>query len=173
MISNKLQDALNAQVNAELWSAYLYLAMSLDCEQKDLKGFANWFYVQFKEELAHARVFMNYINSRGARVVLSPVEGVPADWPSALQMFHDTLEHERKVTAMINNLAHIAADDRDFATANMLNWFIDEQVEEEQTARDLIAALNSVEGNKFGLYMLDKEQAARAYVPPAPLASAN
>lgn len=171
MISKKLQDAINAQINAEIWSAYLYLSMSLDADQKGLKGFANWMYVQFKEELAHARIFMNYLNSRDAAVSLMPVEGVKTSWTSALEMFQDTLTHERKVTAMINNLAAIAADDRDYASLNMLNWFIDEQVEEEETARDMIAALEAVEGNKFGLYMLDKDQTTRTYVVPAPLAT--
>lgn len=172
MISQKLHDALNAQVNAELWSAYLYLAMSLDADRKNQKGFANWFYVQFKEELAHARVFMNYLVSRDAQVVLQPIDGVPSQWDSILHMFRDTLAHEQKVTGLINNLAAIAHDDRDFASSNMLIWFIDEQVEEEETARDMIGDLEAVEGNKFGLYMLDKDQAARTYIVPTPLATA-
>ena len=113
MLSQKLHEAMNAQVNAELWSAYLYLAMSLDAEAKGFKGVANWFYVQFQEEQAHARIFMNYLNSRDAKVVLKPIEDVPASWDTVLDMFKQTLEHEKKVTSLINNLAAIANEDRD------------------------------------------------------------
>ena len=135
MLSKRLHDALNAQINAELWSAYLYLSMSMDAENKGLKGVANWFFVQFREEQDHARILMNYINSRDAKVVLKPIEEVRTEWTSPLDMFKDTLEHEKVVTSMINNLAAIAAEDKDFASSNMLVWFVDEQVEEEESAR--------------------------------------
>jgi ferritin len=171
MLSKKLADALNAQVNAEFWSAYLYLSMSLAAEAKGLKGVANWFQVQFKEEQDHARIFMNYLLSRDAEVKLAAIDGVRTDWDSALEMFKDTLEHEKKVTAMIHNLAAIAREDNDFASSNKLVWFIDEQVEEESNAREMIAAFDAVEGNKFGLYMLDKELATRTYTVPSPLAT--
>ena len=171
MLSQKLHDAINAQINAELWSAYLYLAMSLDAENKGYKGVANWFFVQFQEEQDHARIFMNYLNSRDAKVTLLPIEEVPATWDSVLDMFKQTLEHEKKVTSLINNLALIANEDRDFASINRLVWFIDEQVEEE-SARDMIAAVEAVEDNKYGMYMLDKELAARVYNTPSPLATA-
>ena len=163
MLSTRLHDAINAQVNAELWSAYLYLAMSLDAEAKGYKGVANWFYVQFQEEQAHARIFMNYLNSRDAKVELLPIEGVPSSWETVLDMFKQTLEHEKKVTSLINNLAAIANEDRDFASINRLNWFIDEQVEEEESARDMIFTVEAVEGDKYGMYMLDKE-IGRAHV---------
>ena len=130
MISQNLHNAINAQINAELWSAYLYLSMSLDAETKGYKGVANWFYVQFQEEQAHARIFMNYLNSRDAKVELQPIEAVPTAWNSVLDMFQQTLQHEKKVTSLINNLAFIANEDRDFASINRLVWFIDEQVEE-------------------------------------------
>ncbi|MBE6182238.1 MAG: ferritin [Rikenellaceae bacterium] len=169
MLSSKLHDALNAQINAELWSAYLYLSMSMDAEAKGLKGIANWFFVQFQEEQDHARILMNYINSRDAEVKLLPIAEVRTTWPSPLEMFQDTLVHEKKVTAMINNLAAIAAEDNDYASSNMLVWFVDEQVEEEESARDMIFACESVEGNKYGLYMLDKELAARTYQQASPL----
>ena len=171
MLSKQLTEALNAQVNAEFWSAYLYLSMSLRAEAMGLKGVANWFEIQFKEEQDHARIFMNYMLSRDAEVKLLPIEAVRTEWESPLEMFTDTLAHEKKVTAMINNLAAIAADDRDYASSNQLVWFINEQVEEEENARNMIAAFNAVEGNKFGLYMLDKELAARTYTTPSPLAS--
>ena len=173
MLSKKLHDALNAQINAELWSAYLYLSMSLDAENKGFKGVANWFYIQFREEQDHARIFMNYVLSRDAEVKLSPIAEVRTSWASPLDMFKDTLEHEKKVTAMIHNLAAIAAEDRDFASSNKLVWFIDEQIEEEENARGMIQSFEAVEGNKFGLYMLDKELAARVYSVPSPLASAE
>ena len=172
MLSKNLHDAINAQINAELWSAYLYLAMSLDAETKGYKGVANWFYVQFQEEQAHARIFMNYLNSRDAKVTLLPIAEVPATWDSVLAMYKQTLEHEKKVTSLINNLAAIANEDRDFASINRLVWFIDEQVEEEESARDMIAAFEAVEDNKYGMYMLDKELATRTYTEPSPLATA-
>ena len=171
MLSNKLHQAINAQINAELWSAYLYLSMSMDAEAKGLKGVANWFYVQYLEEQDHTRIFMNYLNSRDAKVVLLPIDEVPAEWGSVLAMFKQTLEHEKKVTALINNLAFIANEDRDFASVNRLVWFIDEQVEEEESAREMIAAVEAVEGNKYGMYMLDKELAARTYTQASPLAT--
>ena len=173
MLSQQLHEALNAQINAEMWSAYLYLSMSVDAEAKELKGVANWFYVQFQEEQDHARILMNYILSRNAEVRLQPIAEVRTSWSSPLEMFRDTLEHEQKVTAMINNLAAIAAGDKDYASSNMLVWFIDEQVEEEESAREMIGACEAVEGNKFGLYMLDKELAARTYTQAAPLASSK
>ena len=168
MLSKKLHDALNEQINAELWSAYLYLSMSMDAEAKGLKGVANWFYVQFQEEQDHARIFMNYILSRDAEVKLLPIEEVRTAWTSPLEMFQDTLVHEKEVTAMINNLAAIAAEDKDYASSNMLVWFV-----EEESAREMITACEAVEGNKFGLYMLDKELAARTYTQASPLATAN
>lgn len=171
MLSKNLHEAINKQINAELWSAYLYLAMSLDAETKGYKGVANWFYVQFQEEQAHARIFMNYLNSRDAKVTLLPIEEVPATWESVADMFKQTLEHEKKVTSLINNLAAIANEDRDFASINRLVWFIDEQVEEEESARDMITAVEAVEGNKYGMYMLDKDLATRTYNQPSPLAT--
>jgi ferritin len=171
MLSNNLHQAINAQINAELWSAYLYLSMSMDAEAKGLKGVANWFHVQYLEEQDHARIFMNYLNSRDAKVVLQPIAEVPTAWNSVLEMFEQTLAHEKKVTALINNLAFIANEDRDFASINRLVWFIDEQVEEEESAREMIAAVEAVEGNKYGMYMLDKELATRVYNTPSPLAT--
>ena len=169
MLSTKLHAAINDQINAELWSAYLYLSMSLDAEAKGLKGVANWFYVQWLEEQDHARILMNYLNSRDAKVELKPIEAVQTEWGSILEMFQKTLEHEKVVTSLINNLAAIAAEDRDFASSNMLVWFINEQVEEEENAREMIFAVESVDGNKYGMYQLDKELATRAYTQASPL----
>ena len=171
MLSTKLHAAINDQINAELWSAYLYLSMSLDAEAKGLKGVANWFYVQWLEEQDHARILMNYLNSRDAKVTLKPIETVQTEWGTILEMFNKTLEHEKVVTSLINNLAAIAAEDRDFASSNMLVWFINEQVEEEENAREMIFAVESVEGNKYGMYQLDKELATRVYTQASPLAT--
>jgi ferritin len=171
MLSEKLKNAINEQINAELWSAYLYLSMSMDAEAKGYKGVANWFFVQWQEEQDHARIFMNYLNSRDEKVELKPIKEVPVVWNSVLEMFQETLKHEKVVTSLINNLAAIAAEDRDFASSNMLIWFIDEQMEEEENARDMIFAAESVEGDKYGMYQLDKELAARTYTQASPLAT--
>lgn len=171
MLSEKLKNAINEQINAELWSAYLYLSMSMDAESKGYKGVANWFFVQWQEEQDHARIFMNYLNSRDAKVELKPIKEVSVAWNSVLEMFQETLKHEKVVTSLINNLAAIAAEDRDFASSNMLVWFIDEQIEEEENARDMIFAAESVEGDKYGMYQLDKELATRTYTQASPLAT--
>lgn len=171
MLSEKLHAAINEQINAELWSAYLYLSMSMDAEAKGYKGVANWFYVQWLEEQDHAHILMNYLNSRDCKVELKPIKEVRTEWNTILEMFQETLRHEKVVTSLINNLAAIAAEDKDFASSNMLVWFINEQVEEEESARDKIFAVEAVEGNKYGMYQLDKEMATRVYTQASPLAS--
>ena len=171
MLSEKLHAAINEQINAELWSAYLYLSMSMDAEAKGYKGVANWFYIQWLEEQDHAHILMNYLNSRDCKVELKPIKEVRTEWNSILEMFNETLRHEKVVTSLINNLAAIAAEDKDFASSNMLVWFINEQVEEEESARDKIFAVEAVEGNKYGMYQLDKEMATRVYTQASPLAA--
>ena len=171
MLSKKMHDALNAQINAEMWSAYLYLSMSMDAADKGLKGVANWFAVQYKEEQDHAQILINYLLSRGARVELAPVAAVTTSWASPLEMFEDTLSHEKEVTAMINDLCAIAEADSDRASSNMLVWFVDEQVEEEQDVVNIIAELKMIGEDKLGLYMIDKELGARTYEVAAPLAA--
>lgn len=166
----RVEAAINAQINAELWSAYLYLSMATYCHANGLSGFANWFEVQFKEEQDHAKIFYNYIVARNGRVVLKPIEAVDTDWNSLLAAFESTLEHEQEVTSLINNLYDIATEEKDFATQSMLKWFIDEQVEEEETAQSIIDNLKMIDGNGYGLFMLDKEMAARVYTQAAPLA---
>ncbi len=171
MISLKLQDAINAQINAELWSAYLYLSMGMHFENEGYSGIANWYRIQFKEEQAHAEIFMNYLNSRGGRVILAPIAEVPTNWESPLAAFEATLAHEEKVTSLINALYHLAIEENDYATKGKLDWFISEQVEEEETARGIIDRLKLVNDNGMGLYMLDQELASRVYNVPSPLAS--
>lgn len=173
MLSKTIEDALNAQVNAELWSAYLYLSMAHNFEADGKSGIANWFKVQFQEEQAHAEIFMNYINSRGGRVWLKPIDAVETEWATPLDAFKATLEHERKVTALINNLYAMAEAERDYATREMLNWFISEQVEEEESAQELIDKFTLIGNDGMGIYMLDQELAARTYSVPSPLATAE
>ena len=166
MISKNIQSALNDQINAELWSAYLYLSMSLDAEAKTLKGAANWFFVQWLEEQDHARIFQNYMNDRGASVTLKPIDGVQTKWRDLLDMFKDTLEHEKKVTAMINDLVRLAEKEQDYATLSRLQWFVDEQVEEEKNASDLIADLEYADGKYDVIRMIDRELAEREHSKP-------
>ena len=169
MLSEKLCKTFNAQINAELWSAYLYLSMSMDAAAKGHKGIANWFKIQFQEEQAHAEIMMNHVLSRGNKVELAPIAEVNTTWENALEAFKDTLAHEKKVTALINNLYEIALEEKDYPAQNMLKWFIDEQVEEEESAQEIIDQLDAVDGNKYGLLMIDKDLATRTYTVPSPL----
>lgn len=171
MLNKRIEEALNAQINAEFWSAYLYLSMSTYFEAEGKSGFANWFRIQFKEEQAHAEILMNYVQDRGGRVELRAIEAVPTSWKSALDAFEATLAHENKVTTLLNNLYAIAEEEKDYATRSMLTWFIDEQVEEEKTAQGYIDNLRLIGDNGFGIYTLDKELGARTYNAPAPLAN--
>ena len=171
MFNKKIEAAINAQINAEMWSAYLYLSMAAQCHELGYGGLANWFEIQFKEEQDHAQIFYKYVISRGGRVTLKPIEKVQTNWKSALAMFEDTLKHEQVVTSLINDLYALATKEKDYATQSMLKWFIDEQVEEEENARTLIDSLKMIKDNGYGLYMLDKELAARVYTQASPLAS--
>lgn len=173
MISPKLQDAINAQINAEYWSAYLYLSMAMYFESEGQAGVANWFRIQFKEEQAHAEIFINYLNSRGGRVMLKPIDAVPTEWKSTLDAFEATLAHEEKVTALINGIYAVAEQEHDYATANRLDWFVSEQVEEEDTARGMIDRLKMIGDNGLALYTFNQELAARVYNVPSPLANAD
>lgn len=171
MLSKKLEEALNAQVNAEFWSSYLYLSMSADFAVKGLPGFANWMNIQFQEEKDHAIKFFNYIISRGGRPDLRTIAEVQKEWTSPLDAFQNALEHEQVVTKLINNLYTLGTEDQDYATQSTLKWFIDEQVEEEDNARAIIDKLKMIGDNGYGIYQLDKELALRVYVPivtPAP-----
>lgn len=167
MLSKKLESALNAQVNAEFWSAYLYLSMSAHFAQEGKPGFANWFKIQFQEEQDHAQKIMSYVIERGGKIALTPITEVAQSWTSPLAAFQDTLKHEKEVTAMINNLVKLAKEEDDYATESMLKWFVDEQVEEESTATGFIDALEMIKDNGFGIYTLDKELGLRVYTPIA------
>ncbi len=167
MINSKVEAALNEQINAEFWSAYLYLSMANYFNSIGLSGFANWMEVQFEEEVFHARKFMSYLNERGGRVLLKPIEEVQTEWEGTLNVFEDTLAHEEKVTSLVNNLMDIAIKEGDHATKSFLQWFIDEQVEEEANVSEILDSLRLINGEGHGLFMMDKEMKARAFVAPA------
>ncbi|MBP3587353.1 MAG: ferritin [Paludibacteraceae bacterium] len=173
MISKRLEAAINAQINAELWSAYLYLSMSTYCQDAGFPGIANWFNIQFKEEQDHAMILLNYLQSRDGRVLLAPIDAVETEWASPLAAFEATLQHEQKVTSLINNLMALAVEEKDFALQTRLNWFVEEQVEEEENARDLIQKFRLIGDNGYGLYQLDQELAARVYTQATPLTTAE
>lgn len=165
MVSKKLETAINKQINAELWSAYLYLSMSAHFGHEGLPGFANWFKVQFHEEQDHAQKLMNYLVAKGNIVELMPIERVDTSWKSVLSAFEETLKHERVVTSLINDLVALARGENDYATENMLQWFVSEQVEEEETAQSMIDSLKLIGNNGFGIYTMDKELGQRIYTP--------
>jgi ferritin len=161
MISKKMQEAINAQINAEMWSAYLYLAMSMDANDKGLKGVAHWYRKQYEEEMEHAFRFVHYLEEQLARVELKPIEKFKTSWKNMAEMFDETLAHEKVVTGLIHKLCDLAAKEKDYATANMLQWFVNEQVEEEANATELIEAAKCIGNDKAAFYMFDKELAAR------------
>ncbi len=166
MLSEKMQTALNDQINAEIWSAYLYLSMSAYFESETLPGFANWMKNQWLEELSHANKFFDYVNERGGRVSLKPIAAVDTVWKDPIEVFDDTLKHEQHVSSLINKLADIAVEEHDHATNNMLQWFIAEQVEEESTVEGLLKQLKRIDGFGHGILMLDRELALRTFTDP-------
>lgn len=161
MLTSNMTNALNAQINAELWSAYLYLSMSLYASRIGLPGLSHWMFVQWQEEQHHARLLQQYMLSQEAPVLLKPISAVPVKWDDAPEMMRETLLHEREVTSMINDLMNLAADERDFATLSRLRWFVDEQIEEEEQARDLLTALQQVDDDSYGRYQLDRQLLSR------------
>ena len=162
MISDKMTRELNEQINHEMYSAYLYMAMSTQSNQMGLKGFANWFMVQYHEEMFHAMKIYEYVQRQGAKVVLAAVQAPPAGFASPLEMFTQTLAHEQFITRAINELMEVAIADKDHATQIFLEWYVTEQVEEEENDNDIIAQLKLIDGNPQGLMMLDRELAGRA-----------
>ncbi len=162
MLSKKMEEALNKQVNAELFSSYLYLAMAADFEAKNLPGFAHWLKVQAKEETGHAMKFFEYINDRRARVALAAIAGPQAAWKTPLAAFEEVLSHEQKVTGLINGLIELAAKEKDPATVVLLQGFATEQVEEEKNADAIVAQLRMIGDSAHGLIMLDRALAQRS-----------
>lgn len=161
MLSQKMQDALNAQINAELLASYKYLAMAAYFESENLPGCAKWMHIQSDEERAHAMKFYAYINSRRGRVLLHPLEGPKNEWSGALEVFEAALKHEQMVTGMISSLMELAISERDYATQSFLNWFVDEQVEEEANVDAVIQDLKRIGDSAQGLFILDRELGQR------------
>ncbi|WP_243371967.1 ferritin [Geotalea sp. SG265] len=166
MLNKKMYTTMNKHMNIELYSAYLYLSMSSHANAMGLKGAANWFMVQYQEEMVHFMKFYNYVNSQGAAVTLSVMSAPPSQYKSLLDMFEQTLKHEQFITNCINDLTDLALKEKDHASHIFLQWFITEQIEEEENDRDLIGKLKLVGDNGHGLLMLDAEMAARVFVPP-------
>jgi ferritin len=166
MLDQRMQDAVNRQINREFYSAYLYLSMSAQFAELGLAGGQNWMTVQFQEELAHAQKFIDYVIGRGGRVRLEAIDKPEQEWPAPLAMFEAALRHEGQVTAWINELADLALEIKDHATLHELQWFIAEQVEEEASAEDIVKKLRLVQEAPGGLYEIDKELAARVFTPP-------
>ncbi len=164
MLTKRMEEAINKQINAEIWSAYLYLSMSAYFESINLPGFANWMKIQWQEELTHANKFFDYVNERGGRVHLEAIAAVKTEWESPIEAFQETLDHERHVSSLINDLVNIAVEEKDHATNNMLQWFVAEQVEEESNADDLVMQLKMIQGHGHGMLMLDRELASRTFV---------
>ena len=162
MVSEKMEKALNGQLNAEVYSGYLYLSMAAYFEDEDLAGFANWMRVQAAEELEHGMKFYDYIIRRGASVTLTAIEGPQTEWDSPLAAFEHVLEHEKKVSGLINDLVNLAIEEKDHATNNFLQWFVEEQVEEEENAMELVAKAKLADGDNRLIYELNKELGARA-----------
>jgi len=167
MISVKLQKVINSQIQAEMYSANLYLAMSGYCMSKGLKGFANWLRVQYQEETMHALKFVDYILARGGELELKEIDATPTEFGKPVEVFEKILAHEEHVTNLINKLHEVAVEEKDVAAQIFIQWFVTEQVEEESTASGILEQLKMVGDKSSGLFYLDKELATRTYQPPA------
>ncbi len=166
MIGKKMEEALNGQINAELYSAYLYLSMEVYFGCENLAGFANWMRVQTQEELMHTMKIYDYVAERGGRVVLRAIEQPPAKWDSPLGVFEAVYKHEQKVTGLINDLVDLAVEEKDHATNSFLQWFVSEQVEEEDNASTVLGQLKLIKDSPQALFMMDKEMGQRVFTPP-------
>ncbi len=166
MLSENLLKNLNDQVNFEFYSSYIYLAMSAYAESVDLSGFANFFRVQAQEELLHAMKLYDYIFQKNGVVELEKIAKPEYTYESIIDVFETGYAHEQLVTSRIYKLVDIASDEKEHATISLLRWFIDEQVEEENTFNSLLKKVKRAENNPAALYMLDEELATRAFTPP-------
>ena len=164
MLKEKMLNALNEQINAEQYSALLYLAMSAYFNDKGLPGFANWMYIQYQEELSHANKFFNYVAERGGKVKVSAIKQMPTEWDGIIDAYEATLVHEQMVTGLINGLMDIAFAESDHATQSFVRWFVDEQVEEEANVKEILDTLNLVGSQGNGIFMLDREMRQRIFV---------
>ena len=161
MLNRKIQDAFNKQLNAEMFSSYLYLSMAAYFESQNLKGMAHWMRLQAQEEHAHAMKFLDFINERGGRVLLTTVEGPKTEWESPLAVFEDSYKHECMVTGLINDLMELSIGEKDHAANVFLQWFITEQVEEEASVQEIRDNLKSVGDNGALLFMIDQGLSGR------------
>jgi ferritin len=161
MLTSTIEAALNRQLNRELYSSYLYLAMSACCDASNLPGFGTWLRVQAKEELAHAMKFYDYIGDSGGRPVMDAIEAPPRDWAGARDAFAGVLAHEQAVTRMIGELMDLAVAEQDSATAAFLEWFVAEQVEEEENAGGILAQIEAIGDDDEKLLSLDRDLGAR------------
>jgi ferritin len=166
MIKKAVSDALNEQINAEFHSAYLYLSMAAYFLSEGLSGYANWMRIQYQEELAHANRIFDYVNERNGIVKLSPIGEVQVEFTGITDAFERTLIHEQIVTGLINRLMDISIQESDHATRSFLQWFVDEQVEEEANVKQILDNLKLIKGEGQGLLMMDREMQARVYVDP-------
>ncbi|HOK41687.1 MAG TPA: ferritin [bacterium] len=166
MIKKNVEEMLNKQVNAELYSAYLYLSMEAYFKSKNLMGAANWMNVQTKEELIHAMKIYNFIIDRDGIVKLDKIEAPPSEWENAEKVFEYAYQHEIKVTESINNLVALSIKENDFATHNFLQWFVSEQVEEEASVKNVLERLKLAGNSPDALFIIDNELAQRVFVPP-------
>jgi ferritin len=167
MISKKMEEALNGQVNAEMYSAYLYLSMESYFKSLNLNGFANWMRVQVQEELMHAMKIYDFINERSGRVTLKAIDGPPTKWKSPPTVFEAVYTHEQKVTGLINKLVDLAIKGKEHATNTFLQWFVNEQVEEESSADKIIQQMKMMKEAPGGMFMLDRELGQRVFTPPS------
>lgn len=165
MLKKKLQDALNTQINEELFSAYLYASMRAYFESLNLSGFSNWMRIQVEEELFHARKFMGYLFERGGDVKLKAIKEPQAKWASPLDAFEAAYKHECHITECINKLSTLALNEDDHATRIFLEWFVTEQVEEEANADGIVQQLRMVKDAPGGLFMLNREAGQRVVSP--------
>jgi ferritin len=161
-----MEAALNSQINAELYSSYLYLSMSAYCDSQNLAGMANWMRIQAQEEHTHAMKFFDFVNERDGRVLLTQIEAPKTEWTSPLDVFEETLAHEQKVTGLINDLVDLSLEEKDHASNTFLQWFVTEQVEEEATAKTILDKLKLIGDNPVALYMLDGELGQRTLPSP-------
>tara|TARA_Y100000031_G_C8117403_1_gene336561 strand:+ start:346 stop:861 length:516 start_codon:yes stop_codon:yes gene_type:complete len=171
MISKKMVDEINEQINKEIYSGYLYLSMAAYATSIGLNGFANWFFVQMKEEMIHSQKFYDYLNQQGGRVALKAIDQPPKDFSNVRDLFQQTLDHERLVTKRINNLIKLAKKENDNATDTFLQWFVTEQVEEEASPTEVLQRLDIVGKDGNGILTIDSQLATRMFVPPPPPAA--
>ena len=165
MLTKRMEDELNKQIIAELYSSHLYLSMSSYFESINLRGFANWMRVQAQEEFAHTMKFYEYILDRGGRAIIGAIDAPKVDWNDVLDVYEDVFGHEKSISAKIHNLVKVAREESDYATENFLQWFVSEQVEEEANVSDVLEQLKMIEGKGAGLFMLDRELKQRVFTP--------